>query len=324
VSQRQSTVDQLLSEIASTQARIRARAAKCLGESGDPRAVAPLIVALGDRVVAVRLNAAKALGALRGPSSVRPLVGALRDMNRGVRHAAAGALKKFGKAAYAPVLEAFKTGDAGLRLESLSVLARSRSAATSELLIAALDDREVQLRLEATRLLAQRKERKAVEPLIAALDQPDILHWLYVWALGEIGDPRAFEPLEVMLESQDFQVQSAAVTALRKIDNARAVDVLYQRLDDPCRNDYGGLARTLAGMDLMSAVRSVRKNAADGNPDVLRQALQKLGAALTEIPAFAQNQRLEDTAQDQGQASLERMRQLESELRNLGRKLRDG
>ncbi len=316
-------VEQLLSDIASTQARVRARAAKGLGECKDDRAVEPLIVALGDRTVHVRLKACSALGQHRDPRSVGPLIEALRDVNAGVRFAAGVALKKLGKAAYAPVLEAYKTGDPALRLVALGVLARSRSAATSELLIAALDDPDLQLRMEAARVLGQRKERKAVERLIAALDRADASHWLYVWALGEIGDPRAFEPLQARLDSPDFQVRSAAVKALRQIDNPQAVDLLHERLDDPVGPDRVRLAQTLAGMDLLSSIQSAFKAVPGGSPEILKQAAECLGAIGDHLRSSTQGEQLADTAPDQseaGEPGVELMRALEAKLRGINRK----
>jgi HEAT repeat protein len=318
-------LEQLLRELGATQARVRASAATRLGASGDPRAVKPLIRALGDRAVAVRLKAAVGLGQLRDPTAIRPLIAALKDLNGGVRHAAAGALKKHGKVAYAPLLEAYKAGDAILRFVALSVLARSTSAAISELLIAALDDPALPVRMEATRLLAQRKERKAVERLIAALDKPDLCVWLYVWALGEIGDPRAFGPLEAMLNSRDFHVQSAAVKALRTIDNARAVDLLYKWLEDPACHGRDQLAKTLANMDLLDAIHSVFKAAARGNRDVLKQARTRLRSAHDQMRAYTGTPRAGGSAphgsqSEMEQARIELMRELECELRALIRK----
>jgi HEAT repeat protein len=326
MSQSRPPLEQLLGALGATRARVRASAAKGLGACGDTRAVEPLVHALGDRTVAVRFKAAAALGQLRDPRAIPPLIVALEDLNAGVRHAAAGALKKFGRAAYAPLLEAYKTGDAILRFVALSVLARSRSAATSELLIAALDDPALPVRMEATRLLGQRKERKAVERLIAALDQPDFCLWLYAWALGEIGDPRAFEPLAALLDARDFHVQSAVVKALRTIDNARAVDLLSQRLEDPACANCDQLAKTLANMDLLDAIHGVFQAAAGGNRDVLRQAQTRLRSAQDQMRACAgtDTPRAGGPAGDWSASQVEQarvtlMRQLESELRALSR-----
>jgi HEAT repeat protein len=276
----------------------------------------------------VRLKAASALGMLGHPRAIGPLIAVLHDPSEGGRRAAASALKKLGKAAYRPLLEAYKTGDAGFRLTALGILARSTSTSTSELLIAALDDPALPVRMEAARLLGQRQERRAVDRLIAALDHPDLCLWLYVWALGEIGDTRAFEPLEAMLDARDFHVQSAAVVALRKLDNARAVDCLYARLEDPARDDRDQLAKTLANMDLLDAIHSVIRTAAGGNGEVLMRARQRLRFAQVLMRTYTQTPRAGESALDRSHSKLEQarivlMRQVESELRALSRKPRE-
>jgi HEAT repeat protein len=318
-------LEQLVRELGAVQARVRASAAKGLGACGDPRAVEPLVRALGDRTVAVRLRAAVALGQLRDPRAIPPLIAALEDLNGDIRHAAASALKKLGKAADAPLLDAYKSGNAILRFVVLGILARSDTAEISALLIAALDDPALPVRMEAARLLAQRKERRAVERLLAALDKPDLCLWLYVWALGEIGDLRAFEPLAVLLDSRDFHVQSAAIKALRTIDNARAVDLLYQRLEDPAHAGRDQLAKSLAHMDLLDAIHSVFEAAARGNRDVLRQARARLQSAQDQMRAYTMTPDAGDPAPDWGrnpveQARIALIRRLECELRELSRK----
>jgi HEAT repeat protein len=268
-----------------------------------------------------------ALGQIRDPRAIPPLITALEDPSGDIRHAAANALKKLGKAADAPLLEAYKTRDAILRFAALGILARSDASAVPELLIAALDDPALPVRMEAARLLAQRKERKAVERLIAALDKPDLCLWLYVWALGEIGDPRALEPLAVLLDSRDFHVQSAAVKALRTIDNARAVDLLYQRLEDPAQRGRDQLAKTLAHMDLLDAIQCVFKAAAGGNRDVLRRARARLRSAQDQMRAYtatpipgASGPAPDWDMNPVEQARVALIRRLECELRELTRK----
>jgi HEAT repeat protein len=319
-------VEQLLREIEATQARVRARAARGLGESGDPRGVDPLIRALADDTVVVRRKAALALGQLRDPRAIRPLIAALHDIDAQVRGATAAALKKLGSAAYALTLDAFQTGDEIVRCAALGVLARSRSAATTELLIDALDDPALPVRMEATRFLAQRRERKAVDRLMAALTEPDLCLWLYVWALGEIGDPRAFKSLERMLDARDFHVQSAAVKALRTLDNARAVDLFYQRLEDTARPDRDRFARVLANLDLLDAIQSLLKTAAGRKREVLAWVQERLRQAQAQMQACTRSLESGDSALEPNrveQAHVELMREIESELRELARKPRE-
>jgi HEAT repeat protein len=63
-----------------------------LATSGDPRAIEPLIEALGDKDQVVGKAAVAALGALGDPRAVEPLISALGDKNWGLRRAAAEVL----------------------------------------------------------------------------------------------------------------------------------------------------------------------------------------------------------------------------------------
>ena len=146
----------------------------------------------------------------------------------------------------------------------------------------------------------------------------------YIWALGEIGDARAFGPLEELLEIDELSMQPmivpAIVTALRKIDNPRAVDLLHRRLDEPSGPRRDRLEMMLAGMDLMNATQSLRVSAAGGNLGVLWQALREAGAAMEEL--HSRGAGIGDTAgeeEDVSRTGTELMRRLEEVLRGLAR-----
>ena len=72
---------------------VRAGAARSLGDSGDKRAIDPLIAALRDKDPLVREGAVQALGRIGGPKVIPALGEALKDKDKGVREAAVEALK---------------------------------------------------------------------------------------------------------------------------------------------------------------------------------------------------------------------------------------
>lgn len=55
-------------------------------------------------------------------------------------------------------------------------------------------------------------------------------------ALGEIGDPRAVNPLAEILSDDNWEVRSSAAKALGKIGDDRAVDPLINLLRDRNEN----------------------------------------------------------------------------------------
>src|SRR5689334_16496455 len=96
-------IDELLPRLTDIGFRVRADAARALGESRNPDAVAPLIPLLRDKRVTVREMTAIALGKLGGPTALDALAAALADTNHHVHTAAGRWLVKAGPAAVGPL-----------------------------------------------------------------------------------------------------------------------------------------------------------------------------------------------------------------------------
>jgi HEAT repeat protein len=298
-----------------------------------------LLGALKDRLPTIRIAALSGLGRLRDRRGIEPVISMLDDPDSKVRTSAAAALKKFGKAAHAPMLEAYRGGNARARFALLSALGRIKSPAISELLIAALDNQRVEIRMEAARVLGVRKDQRAVPRLLQAVAEGGPYQFFYVQTLGEIGDPRALEPLQTLLGAPEFVLRREVVTALRKIDNPRAVDLFYEQLEElPCA-EGDRLAHTLAGTDLLNAACSLaRKARASGDIETLAQAVSatrdaqndhrsrlealRNGKGTTAVGGEDQDQ-AESAGTDPDRAvsiaGLDVIRKLESILRNLGK-----
>jgi HEAT repeat protein len=339
MSQSGTPLESLLADLASPNYRVRWKAVQGLGEARDPRALEPLLGALKDRLPTIRIAALSALGRLRDRRAIDPVIAMLDDPDSKVRTSAAAALKKFGKAAHAPMLEAYRGGSTGARFALLGALARIKSPAISELLIAALDDSEVGIRIEAARVLGVRKDRRAVDRLLQAVAEGGPYQFFYIQTLGQIGDPRAFEPLQDLLTAPEFMLGQQVVMALRKIDNARAVDLFHEQLEGLPGAEADRLARTLAGTDLLNATWSLaRKARSSGDVETLARAASAARDALEEhrsrLEAIRRGEdkadvrgdddcQVEGEARNPGQAvsraGLDVMRDLESILRNLGR-----
>ncbi|MFO0952117.1 MAG: HEAT repeat domain-containing protein [Isosphaeraceae bacterium] len=297
-----------------------------------------LVNDLGDRSAVVRAHAAAGLGRLRDARGVALLVGALDDPRVSVRRAALNGLRTMGKLAYPAILERYRWSKGSHRLELLGVLARFKTPAVRELLLAAVDDPDPDVGLEAVRRLGRRRDFGAVERLLAvvarsaqALDAASLRpgpsgqapeHWgreamrlrTAVHALAEAGDPRAFDPLQALLRSGRPWLQAGfvpdLVRALRRIDNPRAVDLIHDSLDDGEDPLGSRFDLTIAGMDLMNAAESLRPAAGSPNAGSLTlifQAINAVGEALRQaLPGT--------NAEAAG-----RVRQVEESLLTLGR-----
>src|SRR5262249_60659893 len=115
MSQPGTPLESLLGDLASPNYRVRWKAVQGLGVSRDPRARDPLLGALKDRLPTIRIAALSALGRLRDRRAIEPVIAMLDDPDSKVRTSAAAALKKYGKAAHAPMLEAYRGGNAQAR-----------------------------------------------------------------------------------------------------------------------------------------------------------------------------------------------------------------
>jgi HEAT repeat protein len=261
----------------------------------------------------------------------------LDDPDSKVRTSAAAALKKLGKAAHAPILEAYRGGNNRTRFVLLSALGAMRSPAISELLIAALDDPHEEIRMEAARVLGVRKDKRAVPRLLQAVAEGGPNQLFFIRMLGEIGDPTAFEPLQPLLAAPEFMTRHELVTALRKIDNPRAVDAFYEHLESLPPADAQRLEHTLAGSDLLNAVSALaRKARASGDFSALAQAALAAQDAQREHRSRLESIKSAKGAPDVGgeveeaganpdpgraisEAGLEVIRKFETLLRDLGR-----
>jgi len=120
-------------------AGVRRRAARALGQLGDPSAVEPLINALKDKSSRVRVSATEALVKIGDPHAVEPLIATLKDENERVRR------------------------------EAVIVLGQLGDSRAVEPLIAALKDEEHSVRSTAAGALGEIGDPRAVEPLINTL-----------------------------------------------------------------------------------------------------------------------------------------------------------
>jgi CheY-like chemotaxis protein len=175
-------VEPLIAALGGDDSRVRTGAIEALGRIGDARAVEPLVDALGDRGWQVREKAADALGMLGDARAVEPLTACLEDEDSDVRKAAAEALDRLGwkaegNAAGAAYWVAKQDWEQCLALGDPAV----------DSLIAALGDKH-------------RVVRKAVAEI-----------------LGKLNSDRAMDVLVVTLRDYHGDVRSSAAEALDKL-----------------------------------------------------------------------------------------------------------
>lgn len=237
---------------------VRWSAAKALGKIKDPRAVEPLIAALGDPYYDVRMSAAEALGKI-GMPAVTPLIAALTNTNSSVRDTAADALGEIkDPRAVEPLIAALTDANYFVRTGAAYALGEIKDTRAIKPLIAALGKEKVEHSTAPMRTsrrspawpaptlsnwayYVQESMTKAlvkigapaIDPLIAALKDTNIgVRWAAVDALGEIKDSRAVEPLIATLKDTDFNVRDSAAKDLGELKDSRAVVPLIDAMKE--------------------------------------------------------------------------------------------
>lgn len=211
----------------------RCAAAEALGQIGDARAVQPLIATFGEKW---RHYDVETFGPFQALRVMNDFVTGSKLENDYLPTIAGRALVKIGAPAMKALLAALKTNEN--TDEVIEALAGFGSTAV-EPVIAMLQKPKV--RAKAIRLLIHLGDVRAIQPLIldASLDAADALvrfgapavnplitalkhdnpsvRRMAAYALGEIGDARAAEPLKAILKDSDEDVRRAVFEAHRKI-----------------------------------------------------------------------------------------------------------
>jgi len=247
---------------------VRSAAAKALGEIGNADAVTPLITALNDASASVRQSAAQALGHIGDTRAVEPLIAALNNSDKFARSAAVESLGQIGDArAVEVIIAAVKDSDENVRNTAINVLDQLNWQPWNN------DDDEVsgiywvtksewnkciEIGAPAVTPLIGKLDQigsdsinaaqslieigaPAVEPLIAKLKHGEQAgRALAAYALGQIGDIRAVEPLiealNLNLTATSIPTRGATARALGQIGDARAVEPLIAALIDALKN----------------------------------------------------------------------------------------
>jgi HEAT repeat protein len=212
--------------------------ARMLGEIGDARAVEPLVATLGDNDLWLRQTAAEALSQLGwepaddkqralnaialkkwdeverlGAAALEPLLARVGDKDKQVRRAAARTLGRLKDSrAVAPLSIAVQDQDMGMRQAAANALGEIGDPGAIEPLITTCRYHDDSGRAAADALV--QIGSPAVAQLVAALAR-DESRSRAAWALGEIGDARAIEPLTAILH--DPKVRATVVRALESL-----------------------------------------------------------------------------------------------------------
>jgi HEAT repeat protein len=165
----------------------------------------------------VRQYAAYLLGKAKNPRAIQPLVEALGDFDKSVREQATLALSAIGKAAIAPLSDAMKEPKWETRYRAAEALGKIADEKAVQPLIQALKDNRDHVRYMAAKGLREFGNSEAVDPMIILLkDENKYVRMMAVRALGAIGGKKVHDALKQALEAEpDEKVKEAINEAMK-------------------------------------------------------------------------------------------------------------
>ena len=215
---------------------VRREAAQFLARHPGPSATEALIEALGDSDSRVHEAIINAIVQQTEPNStIAQLVNVLREDHLPRRNAALSTLIEIGAHSPESLAQALRHPSTEVRLHVAEVLGDLHQPTTAAALIERLADPEEfpSVRHTAAQALGKIGDYAATPALVAAAEQADFwVRFAAVEALGRLADPRALQPLLRLLK-QDTWMRAATVEALGNLGRIEAVPDLAATLDDP-------------------------------------------------------------------------------------------
>jgi len=283
--------DALLKHLDDNEAGIRESCAYSLGWMGAKNAVPALIARLQDPVFEVRRGAIDALGRLKDTQAIDPLIACLNDPHALIRTCTAEVLGWFHNPKPAPyLLLALQDADTYVRACAAGSLGKLKHVPAVDPLIACLDDPTHDVRWHAAMALGDIRDQRAAEPLRNTLQRGTDRRTTFwcIWALAELGDEATFQPLIDYLQS-DPKYLRPITQALGDLGNPTAFEPLMKAWMDNWNSHYFAIVDTLKKLDLpkaMAAFTALSLDDSDPNRQRAAQiALQRLQGIDPDLPA---------------------------------------
>ena len=278
-------VDMLVQGLGDKDERISSTSADELCEIGEP-AVDPLIKALKDDNPQVRSFAARDLGIIASS----PVFGGDGEPVRNLTARNLGITKE--KKAINALIEALKDPTPEVRMNAAFSLGEFHALEAVEPLIELLKDENGEVVSSTITALGMLKDPRATEPLCEVIKRDDVsitpagdstthyegslsIHQEAVFALGEIGDPRAVDTLLDKLA--DKEIGYSAASSLGRIKGEYVFGKLIKLLDSKNPTTRTNAVVVYEYIQDPAAVPILIKMLNDQVPEVRREAANALG-----------------------------------------------
>ena len=230
-------VDHLLPLLQDSDGYVCRAAVEALGHSGDSRTIPHLLQAMNSQKPFVQQAAAKALGQVGKSMTVPYILNAIKDEEQEfVPKDLEDALRYISDHSVLPfLLEALQDGKPQVRRVAVETLGHLGAGEAGMHLIPLLQDADEHVRHSTVQVLGTLREKNAVVPLIQALqDEKQQIRQAAAQALGFMKADEAVSALieSVSVSSSDYLLRQAAVEALGRIGDSRALEPLLEVLQD--------------------------------------------------------------------------------------------
>jgi HEAT repeat protein len=270
------TLDELLKLLGHDDDAMRLRAVELIEASGQVYPIAAVAEMVSDKDPRVRVAAITLLGKSGDKAAFRPLADAMRDKEANVKAAAGEALAAMGdKRANDFFLDILKKGDDAdpHYLTAIRALGLTKDERASDLLLPLLElpesskegDRRRRIHTTAVEAIGRIGDKRAVEPLSKMIERDlrsGVPFGTVAKALGDIGDPRAFDSVMTFLATTSHrfhsQIRQPAIEALPKIDPQRAAEgyiIQLARVDPVDRQQIETLCLAMARLGDPRAIK---------------------------------------------------------------------
>jgi len=224
-------IEQLLTQLQSTDFYKREEAVKELATYDEDQAIAGLALALEDSDPGIRELAAKMLGQIRREIIPQLLILTLNHEDFSTRNLAGEILLRTGSLAVPSLIESLNNDDPDFRRLVINLLGRIKDDTAVDPLCDSLSDEDISVICSAAEALGEIGSSKAIPALNAAYNGTESARQQVIEALGKIGNPSTLDTLWEYLKSDDSQIRNAVIEAIGDIGQIDSVGKLEQYLD---------------------------------------------------------------------------------------------
>ncbi|MBM3847580.1 MAG: HEAT repeat domain-containing protein [Verrucomicrobia bacterium] len=262
-----------LQQLKSRKPEARAAAIGKLALSRSLEILDPIAGASSDPEVIVRKAVATALGFFQDDRIVIPLTALLNDLSPEVREAAARGLGEAKlQCAERALISALKDPNSDVRLAAAKALDRMGWQPQCS------EERAMHSIATGKFMQAAQEGETAFVPLVAALKGDTYSQRkAAIEALSRIEDARALRPLLHSLKDPDSHVRVSAVEALGRLGNPEAIDALVQAMKDEFSPVRAAAADVLGRMGGPKALVPLTVGLRDKSWEVRRASVESLG-----------------------------------------------